>query len=71
MSPSSTSTVAASNPASRLATLPEGEPERTLGYEAAAWAHEWLIQPNGPRAKQLFRLTFDQFRFLLWWYAVD
>jgi len=71
MSPSSTSTAVASNPASRLSTLPDGEPTLTLGYEAAAWAHEWLIQPNGPRAKQPFRLTFDQFRFLLWWYAVD
>lgn len=70
MSPSSPATALAS-PASRLSTLPEGHPERTLGYEAAEWAHEWLVQPNGPRAKQPFRLTFDQFRFLLWWYAVD
>ena len=58
-------------PAERLATLPEGEPTLTLGYEAAAWAHEWLVQPNGPRARQPFRLTLDQFRFLLWWYSVD
>lgn len=59
------------SPASRLATLPEGLPERTLGFEAARWCHEWLVQPNGPRAGLPFRLTFDQFRFLLWWYAVD
>lgn len=71
MSPSSPTTVAASSPASRLSTLPEGHPEFTLGYEAAKWAHEWLVQPNGPRAKSPFRLTFDQFRFLLWWYAFD
>lgn len=73
MSPTSTATATASvvPPASRLATLPEGEPALTLGYEAAAWAHEWLIQPNGPRAGQPFRLTFDQFRFLAWWYALD
>lgn len=58
-------------PADRLATLPLGEPPLTLGYEAAAWAHEWLVQPNGPRAGQPFRLTLDQFRFLLWWYALD
>lgn len=32
--------------------------------------HEWLIQPNGPRANLPFRLTLDQFRFVLWWYAV-
>jgi hypothetical protein len=73
MSPSSTSTAAASPPAprSRLSTLPEGEPPLTLGYVAAQWAHAWLVQPNGPRAGQPFRLTLDQFRFLLWWYAVD
>jgi hypothetical protein len=71
MSPNSTSTVAVSAPADRLSTLPEGEPALTLGWEAAAWAHEWLVQPNGPRAGQPFRLTFDQLRFLLWWYALD
>jgi hypothetical protein len=59
------------NPASRLATLPEGEPELTLGWEAAYWAESLLIQPNGPRAGQRFRLTRDQLRFLLWWYALD
>ena len=71
MSPSSTTTAAASAPAERLSTLPEGYPKLTLGEEAAGWAHEWLVQPNGPRAGQEFRLTFDQYRFLLWWYAID
>jgi hypothetical protein len=65
------SIAADSGPASRLATLPDGYPDRTLGEEAAEWAQKWLIQPNGPRAGQPFRLTFDQYRFLLWWYAVD
>lgn len=58
-------------PADRLETLPIGYPELTLGEEAAAWAHDWLIQPNGPRVGKPFRLTYDQYRFLLWWYAVD
>lgn len=71
MSLSSPTTETASAPADRLSTLPWGEPELTLGYEAAKWAQEWLIQPNGPRAGKRFRLTFDQFRFLLWWYALD
>lgn len=66
-----TSIVADSGPATRLATLPDGYPQFTLGEEAAKWAHEWLIQPNGPRAGKPFRLTFDQYRFLLWWYAID
>jgi hypothetical protein len=60
-----------SGPLSRLDTLPSGVPELTLGFEAAKWAHTWLVQPNGPRAKQPFRLTDRQFRFLLWWYALD
>ena len=58
-------------PASRLSTLPEGEPEFTLGWEAILWAESVLIQPNGPRAGNKFRFTRDQMRFLLWWYAMD
>ena len=60
-----------SGPASRLSTLPAGYPQFTLGEAAAKWAEKWLIQPNGPRAGQRFRLTDDQYRFLLWWYAID
>ena len=71
MSASSAATAIVSSPGERLATLPDGYPELTLGEEAAAWAHEWLVQPNGPRAGKPFRLSFDQYRFLLWWYAVD
>lgn len=67
----STSSEAGLNPASRLDTLPTGYPDRTLGDAVAAWMHEWLVQPNGPRAGQPFRLTFRQYRFLLWWYALD
>jgi hypothetical protein len=58
-------------PANRLVTLPEGEPEFTLGHWAIWWAEDNLVQPNGPRAGQAFRLTPGQRRFLLWWYAVD
>src|SRR6186997_2165971 len=54
-----------------LDTLPPGEPDLTLGFEAAGWAQHWLVQPNGPRAGQRLRLTPRQWRFLLWWYAVD
>ncbi len=63
------------SPGSRLDTLPPGLPEdyeiRTLGYGVARWCHEWLIQPNGPRAGKPFRLTLRQWRFLLWFYALD
>lgn len=59
-----------SGPASRLATLPPGEPKLTLGWEAWTWCRK-LTQPNGPRAGLNFEPTVDQLRFLLWWYAID
>lgn len=68
---STTLAVASESPASRIYTLPAGEPALTLGWEAARWAESLLIQPNGPRAGKPFRLTPDQLRFLLWWYALD
>ncbi len=64
-------TTAVAPPAERLATLPEGVPDLTLGFEAAKWIEENLIQPNGPRANKPFELTMGQLRFLVWWYALD
>lgn len=68
---STMSALASGAPGSRLSTLPEGEPELTLGWGAILWAESLLIQPNGPRAGLPFRFTRDQLRFLLWWYAID
>lgn len=70
---------ASASPADRLQTLPVGEPKLTLGWEVAAWIEgqrpgdpfRGLVQPNGPNAGQRFRLTIDQLRFLVWWYAID
>jgi hypothetical protein len=70
MSRTSRKPVVVSEPASRLATLPEGEPEYTLGWEAWTWCRK-LIQPNGPRAGLHFEPTVDQTRFLLHWYAIN
>jgi hypothetical protein len=58
-------------PQDRLVTLPEGLPELTLGWEAVRWASKYLRQPNGPHAGQRWRFIDSQFRFLMWWYAVD
>jgi hypothetical protein len=58
-------------PADRLATLPTGEPDYTLGWGVARWAMTYLRQPNGPQAGKPFRLTPGQIEFLLWWYALD
>lgn len=54
-----------------VATLPEGKPDLTLGWGVIAHASKMLVQPNGPRAGQLWTPTTGQARFLLWWYAVD
>lgn len=65
-------------PGDRLATLPpwpwdpfDRAAPMTLGWEIARWAETLLVQPNGPRAGLPLRLTGDQLRFLLWWYALD
>lgn len=59
------------SPLERLITLPPDIPELTLGWEAALWAENWLIQPNGPWAGQKFTLTKGQLRFLLHWYGLN
>lgn len=54
-----------------VATLPEGKPDLTLGWGVIAHASRLLVQPNGPRAGQLWTPTLSQARFMLWWYGVD
>lgn len=58
-------------PADMLDTLPKGIPERTLGWEALAWAATYLIHPNGIRSGKPWKFTKRQARFVLWFYAVD
>ena len=53
------------------ATLPSGEPDRTLGWGVIENATLWLTQPDGPRGGQPWVPTPSQTRFTLWWYAVD
>lgn len=43
-------------------------PERTLGWEIAAWCTRWLRNMDGTGH---WEFTLEQLRFLLWWYAVD
>lgn len=79
MSPGSTMLASVSEaPSSRLDTLPawpwdpfDPSAPLTLGYGAARWAESTLVQPNGPSAGKKFRFTSRQFRFVLWWYALD
>lgn len=58
-------------PRERTDTLPLELPERTLGYHAAAWMVDNLVQPNGPRAGQPFIPTDRQIEFLLHFYALN
>ncbi|GGM64707.1 terminase [Longimycelium tulufanense] len=46
-------------------------PEYTLADDVVNWMFAYLTQPSGPRAGEPFIPTFEQFRFLTWWYAVD
>ena len=57
-------------PRERTDTLPTDLPERTLGYHAAAWMVDNLVQPNGPRAGQPFIPTDRQIEFLAHFYAL-
>lgn len=57
-------------PRERTDTLPLQLPERTLGYHAAAWMMDNLVQPNGPRAGQPFIPTDRQIEFLAHFYAL-
>lgn len=45
--------------------------DRTLAYHQHAWCTQWLRQPDGPKAREPWRFTNEQFRFLAWWYAFD
>lgn len=57
-------------PRERTDTLPLDLPGRTLGYHAAAWMMDNLVQPNGPRAGQPFIPTDRQIEFLAHFYAL-
>jgi hypothetical protein len=58
-------------PSLRLDTLPPGRPRLSLGPAVLNWAHEYLVQPNGPRAGEPWTPTPRQARFFMWWYAID
>jgi hypothetical protein len=42
-------------------------PEKTLGWQILAWGRDNINNEFG----QPFEPTFEQARFILWWYAVD
>lgn len=47
-------------------------PEFTLGYQVWAWVHDNLLSPDATEDNpEPFTPTFEQYRFVLWWYALD
>lgn len=58
---------------SPVRTMPDTVPpnDRTLGWIVLEWMTEWLLQPDGPDAGEIFTLTPEQVRIVLRWYAVD
>jgi hypothetical protein len=56
-------------PVVSLPTFPASQ--ATLGWGIADWIEGYLLQPDGDLAGEPFRLTDEQLRFILWFYAVD
>lgn len=50
--------------------VPGELPDLTLGWEVAAWIEENCAVPDGDLAGEPFRLTREQLRFVLWFYAL-
>lgn len=50
-------------------TLPDGLPDRSLGWQVVTWMECWLRSPADGVSP--LRLTGEQGRFALWWYALD
>lgn len=47
-------------------------PKITLGYQIWAWVHDNLLSPDANEYHpDPFEPTYEQWRFVLWWYAVD
>ena len=51
-----------------LETAPATLPEHSLGDHVAAWMEHWLMSPADPNKP--LRLTREQIRFLIHWYAI-
>jgi phage terminase large subunit-like protein len=46
-------------------------PKHSLGWGILDWWAEYVNTPGGENAGEAFMPTLEQFRFTLWWYAVD
>ena len=46
-------------------------PGITLAPDIFVWAKKYLKQPDGPDAGEPWQFTYEQRRFLAWWYAIE
>lgn len=46
-------------------------PKYTLGWDVINWLYKYVLTPGGPHAGKPFMPTYEQARFIVWWYAVD
>lgn len=46
-------------------------PEHSLGYGVVNWLYKYVRSPGGEFAGEAFLPTDEQFRFIVWWYAID
>lgn len=51
--------------------IPEGIPQRTLGWGVLEWGSKFLAQPDGDNVGDRWAYTNEQAKFILWLYAVD
>lgn len=51
--------------------LPQGLPQRTLGWDILDWASTYLAHPDGDNRGGNWVYTNEQAKFLLWFYALD
>jgi hypothetical protein len=58
-------------PVRSLPDFPKDGSVKTLGVQVVRWIESRLLQPDGEDAGGPFRLTPEQVRFLLWFYAID
>lgn len=46
-------------------------PNRTLGDQVINWGFQYIVHDSGPNAGEPFIPTDEQYRFILWWFAID
>jgi len=46
-------------------------PNRTLGDQVVNWGFRYIVHDSGPNAGEPFIPTDEQYRFILWWFAID